>query len=137
MHLLSWKFDYYYIAKDDFIERVNFNDTNNENISEEDIKRAMSKIDSSNACGPDGIPNVLLNKCIDSLARPIQLLWTKSLEVSIIPELLKKQIILPTLKPGLPRADPASWRPLSMTSGNCRVCSVVHCGGGVGLFWLP
>ena len=24
-----------------------------------------------------------------------------------------------------------------MTSGNCGVCSVVHCGGGVGLFWLP
>ena len=24
-----------------------------------------------------------------------------------------------------------------MTSGNCGVCSVVHCGGVVGLFWLP
>ena len=27
-------------------------------VSEDDIRRAMSKIDTSNACGPDGLPNI-------------------------------------------------------------------------------
>ena len=90
-------------------------------ISEADIRRAMSKIDTSNACGPDGLPNILFNKCLDSLAKPITILWTKSLEISLIPELLKKQIVLPSLKPGAPRSDPASWRPLSMTSGLIKI----------------
>ena len=43
-------------------------------ISEADIRRAMSKIDTSNACGPDGLPNILFNKCLDSLAKPITIL---------------------------------------------------------------
>ena len=53
--------------------------------------------------------------------KPITLLWQKSLDLSIVPDLLKKQIVLPAMKPGAPRSDPASWRPLSMTSGLIKI----------------
>ena len=68
------------------------------------------------ACGPDGIPALLLKKCANSLAIPITKFWQKSLDTGIDPVRLKGALVFPNLKEGGKRSDPASWRPISHTS---------------------
>ena len=58
----------------------------------------------------------LFNKCHKSLALPLHILCTKSFKIGKVPKLQKRSLIIPALKPDSNRADPASYRPLSMTS---------------------
>ena len=85
-------------------------------FSEDDTRESISKIEANMSCGPDGIPGILLRKCIDTLAGPLTKFWNLSSETGKIPARLKKAFILPTLKPGSSKNDPASFRPISQTS---------------------
>ena len=40
----------------------------------------MTKLDGTMACGPDGIPALLLKKCANSLAGPLAKFWQISLD---------------------------------------------------------
>ena len=68
------------------------------------------------SCGLDGIPGILLKNCIDSLTSPLTIFWNHSSDTDIIPTRLKRAFILPTLKPGASKNDPAGYRPISQTS---------------------
>ena len=70
------------------------------NVNREDIKKSIKELKSSSAPGPDGIPVVLLKNCVEELAAPIQILWTKSLETGVIPKNLKTGLIVPIFKAG-------------------------------------
>ena len=85
-------------------------------FSEDDTRESISKIEANMSCGPDGIPGILLKNCIDTLASPLTKFWNHSSEIGRIPIRLKKAFILPTLKPGASKNDPASFRPISQTS---------------------
>ena len=68
------------------------------------------------ACGPDGIPALLLKNCAISLAKPIAKFWQVSLDKVEDPSRLKSTLVFPNLKDGGKRTEPASWRPISHTS---------------------
>lgn len=87
----------------------------NVEFTEGDVMQAIKMINSNSSPGPDGVPPILLKKCINTLSKPIYLLWKKSLEIGKIPTELKEAIITPIHKGGS-RGVPANYRPVSLTS---------------------
>ena len=85
-------------------------------FTKQDILRYFNKIEPNLSCGPDGLPGILFNKCGKALAGPVFKLWELSFEKGVVPKCMKNSLVVPTLKPGCDRADPGSYRPLSMTS---------------------
>ena len=81
-----------------------------------DVREAIDQLSLNSAAGPDGMPAVLLKQARDNLGGPLTMLWTKSLETGDIPELFKMAFIIPVLKPGAPKCDASSYRPVSLTS---------------------
>ncbi len=84
-------------------------------FAEADIVAAIRTIRTTAAPGPDEFPAILLKNCESELAKPLQLLYSRSFRTGIIPEALKKGKITPIYKKGL-RAEPSNYRPVSLTS---------------------
>ena len=81
----------------------------------DDIENSIGKLSASSASGPDGIPAILLKRCVAALKLPIYMLWRSSLDAGEIPEHLKLGIITPIYKGG-PRTLPKNYRPVTLTS---------------------
>ena len=84
-------------------------------LSEDDFITAINLVSPSAAAGPDKFPICLLKECKNELAKPLCLIWKRSLETGEIPEILREQTIIPIFKKGS-KADPANYRPVSLTS---------------------
>ena len=84
-------------------------------FTEEELERAMKDIASNSAAGPDGFPALLLKKCSHTLVHPFFLIWRKSLDTGVVPELGKVANIIPIHK-GKSRALAKNYRPVALTS---------------------
>ena len=60
------------------------NPGSNVTFDQEDIVNAINEISRTAAAGPDRFPAVLLKHCRNALARPLYLIWRKSLDCGII-----------------------------------------------------
>ncbi|KAK8373218.1 hypothetical protein O3P69_015546 [Scylla paramamosain] len=69
-------------------------------ISEKDITEAIKAIAPDAAAGPDGFHAQLLRNCSQELAKPLQMLWSLSLQSGTVPAALKSAIITPIHKGG-------------------------------------
>ena len=87
----------------------------NIDFTEKHIIEAINEIDAHAACGPNDIPAIVLKNCKVNLAHPILLLWKHSLDSECVPITYKTQIITPVYKKSS-KADPANYRPISLTS---------------------
>ena len=90
-------------------------------INEDEVKKAIDLLPARSAPGPDGIPNLLLKQLKHELAPILSKLFSKSIENGIVPAEFKKALIKPVKKPKKPRSDPASFRPVSLTSGISKI----------------
>ena len=84
-------------------------------VTVDDIAEAINKLSPESAPGPDGIPPVLLKKCVKSLNEPFRILWTESMRTGKIPSRLKLGVISPVHKNG-PRSQAKNYRPITLTS---------------------
>ena len=84
-------------------------------ITIEDVKEAIKEIPTNAAPGPDKLPAIVLKECADEIAEAIVMIWTKSLETSEIPDIMKLQTIIPLFKKGR-KSLPENYRPVSLTS---------------------
>ena len=91
-------------------------DVNDIQINPLIIKKIMENLEPTAACGPEGIPAILLKKCAKALYLPLSKLWQKSFDLGKDPTRLKGAYIHPNLKDGGTQTDPASLRPRSLTS---------------------
>ena len=82
---------------------------------EADMEWAIDQLRGEAASEPDEIPSVLLKRCRAALAHPLTMLWQESLSSSEMPAALKRGLITPIFKGGDKR-DPASYRPITLTS---------------------
>ncbi|CAL4150287.1 unnamed protein product, partial [Meganyctiphanes norvegica] len=85
-------------------------------FSREIIIKEIGNIKSNSAPGPDHFSVTLLQQCADELSEPLYILWRHSLDAGDIAPLLKKAVVCPILKPYSQRCNPASYRPVSLTS---------------------
>ena len=84
-------------------------------IEDDDILQAISEILSNSACGPDGIPAILLKQCKLELCKPINLIWSESFQSGVVPKFYKASYVTPIYKKGS-RAIAVNYRPVSLTS---------------------
>ena len=84
-------------------------------VTEERVRELIDGMKENSAPGPDGFPPVLLKTLRDEIARPIAILFKKSLDDGQIPDEWREAEITPIHKKGS-KADPGNYRGVSFTS---------------------
>jgi hypothetical protein len=84
-------------------------------ITRRSIIDTIREMPSGFACGPDKLPPYFYKKCAAQLASPLQVIFQKSLISGSLPNQWRSAIITPTFKGKGNRADPSSYRPISLT----------------------
>ena len=101
-------------------------DTNDEKlniiiVNETLVREAVDKLSPKAAPGPDGISSLLLKQLKFELAPILSIAFSKSIEDGEVPNDFLKVFIIPIKKLKKPRGDPASYRPVSLTSNLAKV----------------
>ena len=84
------------------------------------VSKALKNLKPSTSAGPDGLPNILLRNCSNSLALPLCHIFDTSFKDSKLPSSWKIANVLPIHKKGC-TSDSNNYRPISLTSTCCRV----------------
>ena len=93
-------------------------------ITELLVKEEIKKLKQHCTPGPDGIANAVLLEACDELARPLTILFKKSLEQSVVPEDWKMANVTPIHKAGNKKLA-SNYRPISLTSSVCKILETI------------
>ena len=100
------------------------NELNDIIITEQDIYKTLSKLNTSKAPGPDCIHPRILKELASELAFPFHALFQKTLKEGKLPDKWKEAQVKPIFKKG--RKDlPGNYRPVSLTSISCKVFETI------------
>ncbi len=84
-------------------------------VSEDEVRRALKRVNVRKAAGPDGITGPVLRSCADQLAGLFTSIFNESLATSVVPTSFKKSIIIPVPKNNKPSCL-NDYRPVALTS---------------------
>lgn len=73
-------------------------------ITEDMLKRGTQKLKSSNAPGPDGIPPVVVKRCLNQISAPLLRIFNLSMSQYKFPEEWKRSVMFPVFKKGSKRS---------------------------------
>jgi ribonuclease HI len=95
-------------------------------IAKEQIKRQLARLKPYKAPGPDGIPNIVLSKCADTLVNRLLPIYRAMTENAIYYEPWKLSMTVVLRKPGKPLYDmPKSYRPIALLNTMCKVLTAI------------
>ena len=89
------------------------------------VSNAIDKLPPKSAPGPDGLPNILLKQLKQELIPKLTIIFKTSIKTGMIPKQFLSAFVKPIKKVKKPRSDPASYRPVSLTSGLSKIME--HC----------
>ena len=79
------------------------------------IRNTADKLSAFKAPGPDGIPNVVLKKCIDVISDRLYFIFRAIFEIDVYPDEWKESITVVLRKPGKPSYElPKAYRPIAL-----------------------
>ncbi len=84
-------------------------------VLEDEVRRALKRVNIRKAAGPDGITGRVLRSCADQLAGLFTSIFNESLATSVVPTSFKKSIIIPVPKNNKPSCL-NYYRPVALTS---------------------
>ncbi len=84
-------------------------------VSEDEVRRALKRVNIRKAARPDGITGRVLRSCADQLAGLFTSIFNESLATSVVPTSFKKSIIIPVPKNNKPSCL-NDYRPVALTS---------------------
>ncbi len=84
-------------------------------VSEDEVRRALKRVNVRKAAGPDGITGRVLRSCADQLAGLFTSIFNESLATSVVPTSFKKSIIIPVPKNNKPSCL-NDYHPVALTS---------------------
>jgi len=84
-------------------------------ITELEVFEALSSLKPNKAPGPDNLNPQVLKYCAGSLAKPLFLLFTESLNTGVLPSDWRQANVTPIFKKGC-KVSPENYRPVSLTS---------------------
>ena len=70
----------------------------NVRITENDVCEKLKRLKEDKACGPDGIHPKLLKECVEIIAIPLYLIFSKSLESGVVPADWKLRMYHPSIR---------------------------------------
>lgn len=83
-------------------------------FTQQDVKHILSQLKANKSPGPDEIhPNVLKEGCVE-LAKPLYMLFRKSLDEGTVPDPWREGHVTPIYKKGA-KCKPENYRPISLT----------------------
>ena len=89
-------------------------------INKTKVKSKLLKLNPSKTAGADTINPAVLKECEKVLAKPLTILFRKSIESSKVPEIWKYANVTPIFKKGS-KSLASNYRPVSLTSIVCRL----------------
>lgn len=89
-------------------------------ISYPGVLSMLLKLKTKSSCGPDGIPNVFLQRYAEHVAKFLVIIFRSSLLSSKLPQDWKAARVTPVFKKG-DRLSPHNYRPISITSSCCKL----------------
>ena len=90
-------------------------------INETTVKEAIDRCREYSAPGPDEMTNKLLIELRNEIAKPLSILFRKSLDAMKIPNEWRLSNVTPIYKQKGSKADPGNYRPVSLTSNICKL----------------
>ena len=85
-------------------------------LTMKELKRAISKLKTKGAAGPDNIPPSFLKALSEQTLHTLLDIFNDSFHLATVPQIWKNAIIIPLLKSGKPADELKSFRPISLTS---------------------
>lgn len=85
-------------------------------ISSAAVASAIRHLSNWKSCGLDGITNMLLKLAADEVCTPLSMLFNRSLDAGIFPDVWKEAIVTPVPKEGKDYSTPESYRPIALLS---------------------
>ena len=89
-------------------------------ITEDMVKLKLTQLKSTSSPGPDNIHPKILKEAAHQLAKPLSLIYNKSISTGCLPDNWKLGEIVPIFKKGN-RQEPGNYRPVSLTAIPCKV----------------
>lgn len=89
-------------------------------FSEETILEVIQKLNPDKGAGEDGITNLLILKCSNTLVTPLRIIFNKSLRDGIFPDRFKKTIMHPIHKSG-DMHDVDNYRPIALLNAFAKI----------------
>ncbi|MES9884124.1 MAG: reverse transcriptase family protein, partial [Sedimenticola sp.] len=89
-------------------------------ITQEDVMRHLTKLDTKKTPGPDGIHNKVLFELRHVLCEPLTTLFNLSVSTGSVPTEWKKAFITPIYKKGSKKLA-ENYRPVSLTATTCKL----------------
>lgn len=93
-------------------------------ITEDMILWAAKKIKNSTGMGPDGIPSLVLKKCINTLAKPLSTVFNMSLTTGVFPDCWKESFVFPVFKKGC-KQNVSNYRGIAALSAVSKLFEVI------------
>ena len=90
------------------------------NITEDQVKKKLSKLRTDKSCGPDEVHPFLLNKLADKFAEPLSIIFNNSIKTGQVPKIWKEGIVTAIFKKGK-KCLPANYRAITLTSVVCKI----------------
>ena len=90
-------------------------------ISENGVLTQLEELNVHKSVGPDGLSPQILKMLAPVITPMLTRIFRQSKALGKSPDDWKIQFISPILKPGKDKTDPASYRPVSLTSICCKV----------------
>jgi hypothetical protein len=91
-------------------------------ISKEQIKRQLARLKLYKAPGPDGIPNIVLTKCANTIIDRLYYIYKAILDLGLYYEPWKISTTVVLRKPGKPRYNiPKAYWPIALLNTMCKV----------------
>ena len=84
------------------------------------VENLLRQLKTPSAPGPDGVHSIVLRSCAKSLAKPLSIIFKKSLDAGRLPSDWTRANVSPIFKKGT-RTQPLNYRPVSLTSVPCKI----------------
>jgi ribonuclease HI/endonuclease/exonuclease/phosphatase family metal-dependent hydrolase len=95
-------------------------------ITEEQVQRHIAKLSPYKAHGPDGIPNVVLQRCVDILSTRLTRIFRAVMELDTYYDPWKEFTTVVLRKPGKPNYEvPKAYRPIALISTTAKVLTSI------------